>query len=263
MLKKLLQRGEEVMVEQIIEDPTGWMVDNSISQFLLMPHSGIAYMCMFGYAFVHGCKVFNAVKGPVSKIFIQLVLTCTGGGILVPLFLNGIPVPLANDAYPMAMISAFVVHHYFPIVRAAAMQSSILWPMLNVLYEAQRASVVVKLTLAASAKIAPSMFSFPVFGPIFCGAIAGCGGAFLPMNKGLDPINAGLQPPMMTAFVGATCFHFYLNSSLSEGCIDAKIKAKIFVALFFIAVSLVNTLGLKMKTVAPSDSKVKKEKKQN
>ena len=54
MLKKLLQRGEEVMVEQIIEDPTGWMVDNSISQFLLMPHSGIAYMCMFGYAFVHG-----------------------------------------------------------------------------------------------------------------------------------------------------------------------------------------------------------------
>ena len=54
MLKKLLKRGEEVMVEEIIDDPTGWMVDNSISEFLLMPHSGIVYMCMFGYCFVHG-----------------------------------------------------------------------------------------------------------------------------------------------------------------------------------------------------------------
>ena len=135
--------------------------------------------------------------------------------------------------------------------------------MLNVLYEAQRASVVVKLTLAASAKIAPSMFSFPVFGPIFCGAIAGCGGAFLPMNKGLDPINTGLQPPMMTAFVGATCFHLYLNSSLSDGCINAPIKAKIFVALFFISVSLVNTLGLSIKKAVSTETKVKKEKKQN
>ena len=128
--------------------------------------------------------------------------------------------------------------------------------MLTVLYEAQRASVVVKLTLAAGAKIAPSLFSFPVFGPIACGAIAGCGGAFLPLNKGLDPIKAGLQPPMMTALIGAACFHLYINTSLSDGCIDAKSKAKVFVALFFVSVGLINALDLTKKVEV---TKAKKE----
>lgn len=135
--------------------------------------------------------------------------------------------------------------------------------MLNVLYEVQRASVVVKFTLASSAKIAPSLFSFPIFGPIACGAIAGCGGAFFPLSKGLDPIKNGLQPPMMTALIAATCFHLYINTSVSEGCIDATKKAKVFVALFFIAVSMVNTLELTRKEEAKetdSDLKLKKDK---
>ena len=51
-----------------------------------------------------------------------------------------------------------------------------------------RASVVMKLTYAAGNAIPPSEFSFAVFGPIMCGTIAGCGGAFLPFNKGLSPI---------------------------------------------------------------------------
>ncbi len=128
------------------------------------------------------------------------------------------------------------------------------------MYETQRASVVVKLTLAASSKIAPTTFSFPLFGPIMCGAIAGCGGAFLPMNKGLDPIASGLQPPMMTAFIGATCFHLYLNTSLSDGVIDAKTKAKVFLALFFIGVSLITTLDLSAKPEVKKEStKSKKE----
>lgn len=45
-----------------------------------------------------------------------MILACTGGGILVPLFINGIPVPLANDAYPIAILASFCIHHYFPIV---------------------------------------------------------------------------------------------------------------------------------------------------
>lgn len=48
-----------------------------------------------------------------------------------------------------------------------------------ILYETLRAFVVCKLTIAAGNAIAPSEFDFPIFGPIFCGTIAGCGGAFL------------------------------------------------------------------------------------
>lgn len=104
-------------------------------------------------------------------------------------------------------------------------------------------------TLAANAAIAPSLFSFPLFGPIMCGTIAGCGGAFLPMNKGLDPIKGGMQYPMISACIGATLVHLFLNTSFCEGVINAKEKAHFHLALFFIFIGLVNGLGLTAKKV--------------
>lgn len=108
-----------------------------------------------------------------------------------------------------------------------------------VLYELLRASVVVKLTTAAGKAIAPSEFSFALFGPIFCGTIAGCGGAFLPLNKGLDPIKeVGLGQPMLSAFIAATFYHLFLNTSMSVGVIKAAEKAHVIIAVFFIAYNL-------------------------
>jgi hypothetical protein len=101
-----------------------------------------------------------------------------------------------------------------------------------------RASVVVKLTGAAGKAIPPSEFDFALFGPIFCGTIAGCGGAFLPLNKGLDPIKDGLAPPMFSAFIAATFYHLFLNTSLSAGVLDAPKKAHVIVALWFILYGL-------------------------
>jgi hypothetical protein len=103
------------------------------------------------------------------------------------------------------------------------------------LYEVMRASVVVKLTAAAGLAIAPSQFSFALFGPIFCGTIAGCGGAFLPLSKGLDPIKEnGLAPNMFSAFIGALFYHLFLNTSLSLGVALAPKKAAVIVAAWFI-----------------------------
>lgn len=123
-----------------------------------------------------------------------------------------------------------------------------------VLYEAVRAKVVLTFTMASNAAIAPSVFSFPLFGPIMCGTIAGCGGAFLPLSKGLGPIADGAQSPMVTACVGATLVHLFLNTSLSEGVVEAKAKAHLHLVLFFIFVGLVNGLGL-----TASAKKIKKE----
>lgn len=41
----------------------------------------------------------------------------TGGGILVPIFINAIPVPLAQDAYPIAIAASFALHSFFPILK--------------------------------------------------------------------------------------------------------------------------------------------------
>ena len=66
-----------------------------------------------------GCKVFKAIgpNAPFSYKFIYMIMACTGGGIIVPVLINGIPVPLAQDAYPIAIFTSFMIHTYFPILR--------------------------------------------------------------------------------------------------------------------------------------------------
>ena len=56
-----------------------------------------------------------------------------------------------------------------------------------------------------------------------------------------------MQPPMITACLGATLIHLFLNTSLSEGVVDAKDKAHLHLASFFIFVGLVSGLDLGVK----------------
>ncbi len=129
---------------------------------------------------------------------------------------------------------------------------------LIVLYETLRAAVVVKFVVAATATIAPSDFSFPVFGPIFCGCVAGCGGAFLPLDRGLEPIRlTGLTQPMISACIASVFYHLFVNTSLSKGIVNAPKKAHVAVTTFFIVYGLY--AGLSRKTqVAPPTPKTKK-----
>lgn len=190
---------------------------------------------------------------------------------MVPIFINKIPVPLAQDAYPVAILTSFLLHEYVPILREVMGLSAFFKAVMIVLYEVMRASVVVKLTTAAAGAIAPSEFEdIAVFGPIFCGTIAGCGGAFLPLDKGLGPIQkTGMAQPMLSAFIAATCFHLFLNTSLSEGVIDAKPKAHICMVVFFIIYNLYYTFGDKLfpklketETNTTTTTTKKKKKKQ-
>mmetsp|Transcript_16485 Transcript_16485/g.25165 ORF Transcript_16485/g.25165 Transcript_16485/m.25165 type:complete len:224 (+) Transcript_16485:311-982(+) len=213
---------------------------------------------------MHGCKVFSSVPptASLSYKFVSMLLACTGGGILVPIFINSIPVPLCTDAYPIAIFTSFLLHNYFPILRGVVKESTIVKSMFVFMYEVLRAAVVVKLTSAAGAAIPASEFSIPIFGPIFCGCLAGCGGAFLPLNKGLDPIKSGLAPNMMSALVAAGSFHLFTNTSLSDGVKDAKVKAHFFVAAFFVIFGLISALNIdvgKLKKASPESAKIKRE----
>lgn len=284
--------GKRVAENIPFEDPTAWLIGGGWAEFLLLNTDAIKYMAMFGYTYLHGktysgsrkfsriyisciflsmrrhahtgVKLFPTLPkdAALSFKFVSMILQCTGGGILVPLFINSIPVPLSTDAYTIAILVAFLLHQYFPILRDVVMLSPILKIAFIVLYECQRAAVVTKLTLAAAASIVPSDFSqIAVFGPIFCGTISGCGGAFLPLNKGLAPIEkSGLGQPMLSALIAATCLHFFMGTGLSDGVIDAKKKAQVIMAVYFIVYNLYSTFALKYLASA---TQLKVESKKN
>lgn len=218
-----------------IADPTAWILDNEFANFVLMNTHEIKYMCMIGYTFLHGCKVFKKFKpdAPFSYKLVNLAMACTGGGILVPIFLNTVPVTLSIDAYPIAIMISYLLHTYIPSLREVLELSAIFKAVVILFYESIRAYVVTLFTGLAASTIAASQFSFPVFGPIICGTIGGCGGAFLPLDKGLAPLHDGLPAPVFSAFVGATFFHLF-TQLYAEEVVDCKKKGKVIVALWFI-----------------------------
>lgn len=241
-----------------VEDPTAWILNNEFANFVLMNTNEIKYMCMVGYTFLHGCKVFKKLKAdtPATYKFVNLAMACTGGGILVPIFLNTIPVTLAIDAYPIAILASFLIHTYIPSLREVVELSDIFKALVTVFYESIRCYVVTLFTGAAAAAIAPSQFSFPIFGPIICGTIGGCGGAFLPLDKGLAPLKDGLPPPVFSAFVGATFFHFFTHFYAND-VVDCNKKAKVIVAFWFISYAFYKN-GLFPFSSAKSAAKPKK-----
>lgn len=94
-------------------------------------------------------------------------------------------------------------------------------------------------------------------------ALPGCGGAFLPLNKGLDPLEKkGLAPNMWSAFVAAACYHIFVSTPTSDGIPDAAKKAQVLVASFFILYGLVKdgmfTIKIGKNETATKSKKSKK-----
>jgi hypothetical protein len=171
-----------------------------------------------------------------------MILQCTGGGIIVPILINYIPVPIGQDSYPIIITCSFVLHYYFPFLRDVTRQSPILQGTFIVLYETMRAAVVVKFIQLAHRHIPPSEFSIPVFGPIICGTIAGCGSYFIPFHKGLDAIKDGIPSAMISAFIAAVAYHCLVHTAaLSQYVPTAPAqKGQVLVAIFFIAYHFTN-----------------------
>ena len=48
------KKGQGPKEETMETDPTGWMIDGGLAEFLLMHTNEIKYMAMLGYTYMHG-----------------------------------------------------------------------------------------------------------------------------------------------------------------------------------------------------------------
>ncbi|CAM9704935.1 unnamed protein product [Chrysoparadoxa australica] len=84
------------------------------------------------------------------------------------------------------------------------------------------------------------------WGPILVGAAAGCGGAFLPLSRGINTLIDGVAWPIQSALVGAAVYHL---GTLSGGSPEVLHAA---VAVFFVSCALVQTsLGPHFNPLTP------------
>jgi len=163
-----------------------------------------------------------------------------GGGFLAPLTVGHAPTPLLEESFFWVLIASWYVTHHIPYVSAYWSRLTMEKPVHIVLcilfsiFKTQQIFGAVEIASAAipMENLGPKAryFTVPWAAMLVCGFLGGCGGAFLPFNKGLAPIEEGKKWPVTSAFIAATTLVY----STRYFGVD-KLQAKLGICLFRIA----------------------------
>lgn len=166
-----------------------------------------------------------------------MILQCTAGSIVVPIFLSSIPWILSQDSYSIAILVAFILHETFSFLREVFVLSPYVRIVCIILYEVYQSHLVVFSTDQAAILIQPSEFgNITIFAPILCGTLAGCGYVFLPLDAGLRVTQqGGFGQSIVSAFLAATFYHFFVHTTISTNIINVKEKTQVVISTFLIA----------------------------
>ncbi|CAM9470278.1 unnamed protein product [Discosporangium mesarthrocarpum] len=158
-------------------------------------------------------REWNVVMG------ICLVLvTAFGGGIMAPMLLGKPPVFLTNDLLvPLVAILYLITIRFDPYV-VKAVRTRGVFQILILVDLISRINAVVLFVDKGAAAIPPSKY-YPVafFGPIIMGTIRGTGGLFVPFDKGLSTLSAGLSWNIQQVVACATFYHLAVNDMFLLG----------------------------------------------
>ncbi|GBG24744.1 Hypothetical Protein FCC1311_009622 [Hondaea fermentalgiana] len=149
--------------------------------------------------------------------FVQsIVMACMAGygGSLINPALLGVPAPpIANPKLVSAMVLAWILYHnmFFGAAWRRLVSTWVVEMLVDVGYEIFRCWVLFSWYAKAQLALAPTGADW--LGPVICGTIGGSGGAFLPMSKGLRPLDDGAPWTMESAFYVVLIYHNFRDAT--------------------------------------------------
>eukprot|EP00310_Coccolithus_braarudii_P022286 CAMPEP_0183353748 /NCGR_PEP_ID=MMETSP0164_2-20130417/34854_1 /TAXON_ID=221442 /ORGANISM="Coccolithus pelagicus ssp braarudi, Strain PLY182g" /LENGTH=271 /DNA_ID=CAMNT_0025526483 /DNA_START=20 /DNA_END=835 /DNA_ORIENTATION=+ len=182
--------------------------------------------------FFHGCAL--------------MVLSCFGGSTLAAI-MCGRPVSfVTNEANVSVCLATWAVCFLLPAIPLRLLAGTSIGSVINsATYEAQRCHVLMNCSsLAASALPAAlaqqSAGRVPIIGPLIAGLLGGCGGGFMPLNKGLDPLANGTNWRIGSAMLASLWMLLATQYPPSKAAIGLSVSSARCVAVsFFVLVPLV------------------------
>jgi len=186
------------------------------------------------------------------------VLTSFGGGIMVPVLLGLPAAPLINEALiPTMMIAWACVQYLHPVL--ALLQSPFGRAASNSGFEVFRYHVLAICSDLASRTLPPvstgplaGTLSCALVGPLLCGMIGGCGGAFMPLSNGLKALEGSTIPWRVQSSAVMSAWHHLLTHDAAVRASAAEYvpfladpaMVKLCGILFFAGLPALQQLGL-------------------
>jgi hypothetical protein len=187
---------------------------DQVVQFFTLDWEYGPQVALVAYIFA-GCATIQA--GPGKGLYwahslVLSVLLLFGGGILAPFLLGRPPVVFVNDLITPTVLVSWLLCQRVPAVVSAMVNLPGPRQVFMLLGETNRFLGVIGMVNLSSGMIAAGpYYPIPVWGPILLGTIAGCGGLFLPFDKGLDGLKEGAPYKLQSAFYGALIYNFASN----------------------------------------------------
>ena len=158
------------------------------------------YLTLVGFCAANGLTILKAT--PKINYFhgcALMVLSCFGGSTMAAI-MCGQPVAfVCNEALVSCCLATWTVMYLLADLTTGLLTGNPIGRYLtSCTYEIQRCHVVMNCTKMAAAKL-PSALAVPadgrvaIIGPLIAGLLGGCGGGFMPLNKGLDPLAGGVN----------------------------------------------------------------------
>lgn len=176
-------------------------------------------------------------------------MTAYGGGLIAPCLVGKPSTAVANDlCLPIALVVWYLVHYtpgIYDLVSGPTVKA--MWSTLLGLY---RTHTVCNMVKVAATTLTPGpYYPIPFVGPILVGTVLGCGGLFLPADKGLSSIFNGTPWPIQGAFMTASTYHlliidkngFFGNAARSIVGTYSEDTVKIALATIHISTILIQT----------------------
>ena len=192
-----------------IPEPTATPLDMIMDAFL---YAG-DFKWMF-YATLIGFNIANAraIKGASPNInyfhgCALMVLTNYGGSTLAAV-MCGKPVVFAvNEALVSVCLSVWTaIYLSGDLILKFSKDTGVGAVLTSICYETMRCHVLMNSS-AMAANTLTSQLAVPapdrvaLVGPLIAGVLGGCGGGFMPLNKGLDPLANGTNWRIMSAMI--------------------------------------------------------------
>lgn len=200
-------------------------------------------------SFSYFLRVSQDTKQQVAGYYWAKALAITGicafgGGFLAPIIVGRVPYPLMEETYIWMLVTAWYATHHIPVFSdflGDIMNERLSWVFFTVIYGVFKTNQIVGVVELASKAVSSETllgysryFPVPYAAPLLCGFVGGCGGAFLPLSKGFEAIEAGKAWNVRAAFftsviyvAASRCWGFELLNAKMFVC-SLRIAGEIF-----------------------------------
>jgi len=236
--------------------PDASMLDTLKDAFLFQGDLKIMfYITLVGFCLANALAILKADPAINNFHGCALMVLANFGGSTMAAIMCGAPVAfVCNEALVSVCLCVWTVVYMLPKLFSDFFGETFIGRLLvSVTYEIQRCHVLMNCSNLAvgtlkGALAVPAPDRVPIIGPLIAGTLGGCGGGFMPLNKGLDPLKGGTNWRIASGALVSTWMWASTHYASTKASIGLSVEWARFVA---VSVFVVVPLFQMMTGVAP------------